>query len=84
MVGLVEDVNRRPGLKLLPEMPQISLHSRPLRDGKLRLLLISVSAVSVVLLGDFEKEAQKLEKEKDEEPEVGDGCVLVILYLVVL
>jgi len=79
VVGLVGDVNRRPGLKLLPDMPQISLQSRPLRDGKLGILLISVSAVSVVLLGDFEKEAQKLENEKAEEPEVGDGCVILCL-----
>lgn len=31
--------------------------------------------VSVDLLGNFENEDQKLEKEKVEEPEVGDGRV---------
>lgn len=77
VVGLPGGVNRRPGLKLLPEMPQISLQSSPVCGRKLGLSLISVFKVSVDLLEDFEKEAQKLEKEKAEEPEVGDDWDLV-------
>lgn len=68
-------VKRRPGLKFLPEIPQMSLPSRPGSDPELGRVLASVSTVSVGLLGVFEKEDHRLEKENTEELEMGDGCV---------
>ena len=68
-------VKRRPGLKFWPEIPHTSLQLRPGWNSEAGLLLTLVSTVSVDLLEGFENEDQKLEKEKAEEPEMGDGCV---------
>lgn len=68
-------MNSRPGLKFLPDMPHTILQSRLFSRPKHGLMLASVYAVSDDFRDGFANDDQKLEKEKAEELDVGDGCV---------